>query len=81
MCGQGSVLILKMVSYLLSGQGPASSLNSPAINILEFQSTGDDSPITLPQQGRGASTSCLSQVTTLFKLKILPSGHNQAPIK
>ena len=36
------------VSYLLSGQSPASSPTCPAINILEFQSTGNESPITLP---------------------------------
>ena len=71
MCGQGSVLILKMVSHLLSGQGPAFSLNCPAVNILEFQSTGDDSPITLTWQRRRASTSCLSQVPTLSHLVII----------
>ena len=34
-----------VVSYLLCGQGPASSLNCPAILILEYQSTGNESPI------------------------------------
>ena len=33
-----------LVSYLLSGQGPASSLSCPPIDILEFQSTGYESP-------------------------------------
>ncbi|KAJ8775921.1 hypothetical protein J1605_015984 [Eschrichtius robustus] len=31
-----------VVFYLLSGQGPASSLNCPAIDILEFLSTGNE---------------------------------------
>ena len=34
-----------------SGQGPASSLNCPAILLLEFQSIGNESPITLPWKG------------------------------
>ena len=29
------------------GQGPASSLNLPAVLVLEFRSTGDESPIAL----------------------------------
>ena len=31
-----------VVSYLLSGQGPASSLNRPAVDILEFLFTGNE---------------------------------------
>ena len=31
-----------------SGQGLASSLNRPAIDILEFWSAGNESPVTLP---------------------------------
>ena len=38
------------VSYILSGQGPTSSLTCPTSNILEFRSTGNESPITLPWQ-------------------------------
>ena len=37
---------------LLSGQGLTSSLNCLAIDILEFQFAGDESPIALPW-GRG----------------------------
>ena len=40
-----------VVSYLLSGQGPASSLNCPAILILEYRSTGIESPIAYPGRG------------------------------
>ena len=46
MCGQGGLLTSKMRNTC-SGQGPPSSLNCPAILVLEFQSTGDDSPIDL----------------------------------
>ena len=31
-----------VVSYLLSGQGPASALDCPATDILEFLSTGNE---------------------------------------
>ena len=31
-----------LVSYLLSGQGPASSMDCPAIDMLEFLSTGNE---------------------------------------
>ena len=40
-----------VVSYLLSGQGAASSLNCPAILVLENQSTGNESPIAYPGWG------------------------------
>ena len=39
-----------VVSYLLSGQGPASSLDCPVL-ILEYWSTGNESPIALPWRG------------------------------
>lgn len=39
MCGWGSLLIL-ITRNTWSGQGPESSLNCPAIVVLEFQSTG-----------------------------------------
>ena len=54
MCSRGGVLTWRMRNTwsLLSGQGPASSLNCPAIDILEFQLAGDDSPIAL-HWGRG----------------------------
>lgn len=39
MCGWGSLLIL-ITRNMWSGQGPESSLNCPAIVVLEFQSTG-----------------------------------------
>ena len=42
-----------VVSYLLSGQGPASSLNCPAILILEYRFTGNKSPIAYPGGGGG----------------------------
>ena len=37
-----------MVSSLLSGQGPASSLSSAAVDTSEFLPTGNESPIALP---------------------------------
>ena len=59
-----------------SGQGPPSSLNCPAILILEFRSTGNESRIVLPwaemgwARGRvggwGRSASCLSASFLLY---------------
>ena len=46
-CGRGGLLTSRM-RWMWPGQGPASCLNCPAVLILEFQSSGDDSPITLP---------------------------------
>ena len=46
MCSQGGLLILRMRN-MWSAQGPGSSLNCPAILILEFQSIGNESPIAL----------------------------------
>ena len=46
-CGWGSLLTFRMRNAW-SGQGPASSLNGPAILLLEFLSAGNESPITLP---------------------------------
>ena len=46
-CGQGGLLTLGRRN-MWSGQGPTSSLNCPAV-LLEFQSIGNESPITLPQ--------------------------------
>ena len=34
-----------MLSYLLSGQGPVSSLNCPATDILEVKSIGNEAPV------------------------------------
>ena len=52
----------KYVVWVWSGQGPASSLNCSAILVLEFRSTGNESPVALPWVGGdgGASTSGLS---------------------
>ena len=50
MCGWGGLLTLRMRN--LSGQGLASSLNCPAILVMDCQSTGSECPITLPGQGR-----------------------------
>ena len=41
-----------VVSYLLSGQGPASSLDCPAFLVLEYRSTGNESPIAYPGGAR-----------------------------
>ena len=61
MCGRRGLLTLRMRNTW-SGQGPASSLNCSAIAVLEFQSTGNESPVALPWVGGdgGASTSGLS---------------------
>ena len=56
-CGQGDLLTSRMRN-MWSGQGPVSSLNCSAILVLEFQSTGNESLITLPWGG--PSPSCLS---------------------
>ena len=37
-----------VVSYLLSGQGPASSLNSPAMFVLEYRSTENEIQLFAP---------------------------------
>ena len=45
MCSQEDLLTENekyVVSYLLSGQGPASPLDCPATDILEFLSTGNE---------------------------------------
>ena len=47
MCGWGGLLTLQMRN-MWSGQGLASSLDHPALDILEFWSTGNESPVTLP---------------------------------
>ena len=57
-CGQGDLLTSRMRN-MWSGQGPVSSLNCSAILVLEFQSTGNESPIALPWAG-APSTSCLN---------------------
>ena len=67
LCSQGGLLTSRMRnSDLLSGQGPISSLNCPAVDILEFRSTGNASPIALlwVEMGGGASTSCLNLTFT-----------------
>ena len=46
MCGQGGLLTSRMRN-MWSGRGPASSLKCSAILLLEFQSTGNESPVTL----------------------------------
>ena len=46
LCGWGGLLTSRMRN-MWSGQGPASPLNCLAILILEFQSTGTESPIAL----------------------------------
>ena len=52
MCSQGGLFTSKnekyVISYLLSGRGPVSSLNCPTILILEYGSTRDKSQIALP---------------------------------
>ena len=47
MCCQGGFLTLRLRN-MWTEQGPASSLNCPVILILEFLSTGNESPIALP---------------------------------
>ena len=49
-CGWGGLLTLRMRN-LWSGQGLASSLNCPAILVMDCQSTGSECPLTLPGQG------------------------------
>ena len=49
MCGQGGLLTSR-TRNMWSRQGPASSLNHPAVLVLEFQSIGDASPIALPSR-------------------------------
>ena len=45
MCGQGGLQTLR-IRNMWSGQGPASSLNCPAVLVLQFQSTGwNKSPV------------------------------------
>ena len=46
MCGQGGLLTSKMRN-MCSGKGLPSSLSCLAILVLEFQSTGDESPVGL----------------------------------
>ena len=59
-CGQGGLLTLGMRN-MWSGQGSASSLNCPAILVLKFWSTRNESPIVLCWgQEEEASTSCLT---------------------
>ena len=48
-----------MVSYLLSGQGPASPLDCPATDILEFLSTGNE--LKLLSLGRVAGVGGMPQ--------------------
>ena len=51
-----------VVLYLLSGQGPASSLNCPAIFILEFPSTGNELQLfTMEWWGAGVGIYLLHQ--------------------
>ena len=45
MCGHRGLLTSRMRNKW-SGQGPAFSLNCPTVLVLEFQSTGNESPIT-----------------------------------
>ena len=47
---------------MCSGQGPAFSLNCPAFLVLEFQSRGEESPITLPWRG----AICLLEIFEYF---------------
>ena len=62
MSGSGGLLTLRMRN-MWSGQGPASSLNCSASLILQSQSTGNESLVTLPcgGQGRGECIYLLSQ--------------------
>ena len=46
MCGQGGRLTWRMRNMWYD-QGPDSSLNYPALLVLEFQSTGNEPPIAL----------------------------------
>ena len=50
MYGQGGLLTLG-TRNMWSVQGPASSLNCPAILVLEFRSIENESPIALPWDG------------------------------
>lgn len=56
-----------MVSYLLPVQGPASSLDCPAIGISGFLSTGNELQLITLGAGR-PSTSCLKYTTRLCVL-------------
>ena len=51
MCGLGGLLTSR-VRNMSSGRGPVSSLICPAFLILEFQSTGNQSPVALPCVGQ-----------------------------
>ena len=67
MCGWGDLLTLRL-RIIWSGQGPASSLNYPAILILVFQSIGSEFPIALPRGWGSSSTSYLTVIyQTLIK--------------
>jgi len=57
MCGWGGLLASR-TRNVWSSQGPAFSLTCPAILVLEFQSTGNESPTPLPWVG-GAPISLL----------------------
>ena len=47
LCSLRGLLTMRMRN-MWSGQGLAASLNCPALLLLEFRSTGNESPITLP---------------------------------
>ena len=53
MYGQGGLLTLRM-KKMWSEQGPVSSLNCPDVLILEFQSTGNESPMQRFKRARGS---------------------------
>ena len=52
LCGRAGLLTWRM-REMWPGQGPASCLNCPAILVLEFQFTENESPIVLPWQWGG----------------------------
>ena len=56
-----------MVSYLLPAQGPASSLDCPAMGISVFLDTGNELQLLTLGAGR-PSTSCLKHTTRLWVL-------------
>ena len=66
---------------MCSAQGPAFSLNCPASLVLEFQSTGNESPITLLR--RNPFTSCLKtneRVISRIDKKILQISNKKETV-
>ena len=79
-CGHRGLLSSRMRN-MCSAQGPAFSLNCPASLVLEFQSTGNESPITLLR--RDPSSSCLKtneRVISRIDKKILQISNKKETV-